>query len=538
MLIGRGRNLALLSLLALSCAQISYARNESQELESRRAEEAKGFTVNVVNEIQNIFGDHAGAGHGTGIVVELKADRCVVFTNLHVVDKAVLDAQRLSIRVDIPGFEVQAEAPAKVVYTSPIHDFAVVEFDPRDLDDPAAAELLAPARLSKENVLDSKRLQRGTRVMASGYPYDSRVISTFGEISGAQRGLTGEQHLQVTAAINPGNSGGPLIDVETGEVIGINTAKIQGADNVGFSIPIDLVIKEYKVWKKRKHSGEIHVLNLAQQFLSSAIFFKDKENPIRKLVLERDPHFFKKHPGLIVVNEQRKGSPVHAGDILFSCQDMTIGGNFQKLQEMVLYTDSATLPCEVIRSGAFVKVDVPIYSFVDPDPRAQNWDFIFVSGLLIGEPHPVYRLRSDKGLQIYQVQVGSEAEAMGLLPTSIITHIQRADGEQVALTSLAQLKEIVSQTKYPLERLHFYVLKSVVERSEEAGGSRADDFARPALLGNPQILPLAVGQVFTPENFPLAKVFEDHDFENRDPSKMWHNYLGVCEEAAASAAAP
>ena len=44
--------------------------------------------------------------------------------------------------------------------------------------------------------------------------------------------------LQISAAINSGNSGGPLLDLN-GRVIGINTAGAQGANNIGFAIPID-----------------------------------------------------------------------------------------------------------------------------------------------------------------------------------------------------------------------------------------------------------------------------------------------------------
>ncbi len=106
---------------------------------------------------------------------------------------------------------------------------------------------------------DSDKLEIGQRVFAIGHPFGLGFALTTGLISGFGRvlGLPSIFHdrvIQTSAAINPGNSGGPLIDAD-GKVIGVNTAVLMGAQNIGFSIPINkvkTVIDEF-----RKHGRVI-----------------------------------------------------------------------------------------------------------------------------------------------------------------------------------------------------------------------------------------------------------------------------------------
>lgn len=95
---------------------------------------------------------------------------------------------------------------------------------------------------------NSTALSQGTVVLACGHPegYDFYGSLTFGIISGLNRhfGTNGVDYIQIDAPINHGNSGGPLYNLQ-GQIIGINTLKLQSVDieGMGFSIPIHQVIE-------------------------------------------------------------------------------------------------------------------------------------------------------------------------------------------------------------------------------------------------------------------------------------------------------
>ena len=101
---------------------------------------------------------------------------------------------------------------------------------------------LSPATLgSSEDVqVGDEVLAIGNALDLGGEPSVTRGIVSAKDRSIQDTGISLENLIQTDAAINPGNSGGPLVNA-SGEVVGINTAIIPDAQNIGFSIAIDSV---------------------------------------------------------------------------------------------------------------------------------------------------------------------------------------------------------------------------------------------------------------------------------------------------------
>ncbi len=90
----------------------------------------------------------------------------------------------------------------------------------------------------------SADLMIGETIVAIGNPFGLSNTVTAGVVSAKGRSVKGENgqtytdFIQTDASINPGNSGGPLVNVD-GEMVGVATAIIGGAQGIGFAIPVD-----------------------------------------------------------------------------------------------------------------------------------------------------------------------------------------------------------------------------------------------------------------------------------------------------------
>jgi Do/DeqQ family serine protease len=153
-------------------------------------------------------------GIGSGFIINANGQ---ILTNAHVVDGA--DTVTVTLK-DGRTFK------GKVLGEDQVTDVAVVKI---------SSENLPTVTLG-----DSSQLQPGDEAIAIGNPLGLDNTVTSGIISAKGRTISDKRidFLQTDAAINPGNSGGPLLNSQ-GQVIGINTAIIQGAQGIGFAIPIN-----------------------------------------------------------------------------------------------------------------------------------------------------------------------------------------------------------------------------------------------------------------------------------------------------------
>ncbi|KAL3939207.1 MAG: hypothetical protein SGBAC_006020 [Bacillariaceae sp.] len=167
-------------------------------------------------------------GQGSGLIF---SDKGYILTNAHVVE----DANKVTVTLT-DGRVYHC----KVMGTDEIVDVAVLKII---MDDGPAIDNLPVAELG-----DSDTLSVGKLVIAVGSPGGLDNTVTMGIISGLERSsaIVGIPHkkvdyIQTDAAINPGNSGGPLVDVETGQVVGINAAIRAHMEGTSFAIPINRV---------------------------------------------------------------------------------------------------------------------------------------------------------------------------------------------------------------------------------------------------------------------------------------------------------
>ena len=230
-------------------SQTQYSATKTSQTVAQANEESKQI-ADVVEEVSNsVVGisklqDNGNSifltdgsiklGLGTGIIV---SEDGYIVTNEH-----VSGSKYSSCYVTL---ENGKEYQANVVWSDTDLDLLIIKINVKGLE--------------YANLGDSDKIRPGEKVYAIGNPigFEFQRTVTSGIISAVDRTIKIEEEdktsymedlIQTDATINPGNSGGPLIN-PNGEVIGINSIKIDSAESIGFAIPINIIkpiIQSYK----------------------------------------------------------------------------------------------------------------------------------------------------------------------------------------------------------------------------------------------------------------------------------------------------
>lgn len=278
-------------------------------------------------------------GTGSGFVINSEGQ---IITNAHVVDGA--DTVTVTLR-DGRTFE------GKVLGEDKLTDIAVVKINAGTM--PAVA------------IGNSDGLRPGQWAIAIGNPLGLDKTVTVGVISATDRsssqvGVPDKRigFIQTDAAINPGNSGGPLLNAR-GEVIGVNTAIIGGAQGLGFAIPINRV-QQIAQQLIAKGKVEHPFVGIQMATITPEIKERIKNSSNRNILVNADE-------GVLVIgvlpNSPASRAGLKAGDIIQKVgnQNVTTADKVQQVIETRQVGDQ--LQMDIQRNGQLQAVQVQLGAF-------------------------------------------------------------------------------------------------------------------------------------------------------------------------------
>ncbi|MFO0332841.1 MAG: S1C family serine protease, partial [Bacteroidota bacterium] len=173
------------------------------------------------------------------------------------------------------------------------------------------------------------------------------VVSALGRTLRSQNGMLVDNVIQSDAALNPGNSGGPLIST-AGDVVGVNTAIIQGANGLSFSVDINTA-KE--VASQLIQNGRVFKAYLG---------FQLQEVPLNTKVKR---HFhLPNEKGLFVVGIEKDSpasrSQIQEGDIIVSFNNKPVNTMNQLFKELTRKDILSMVDVSVVRHAEMLNVSI------------------------------------------------------------------------------------------------------------------------------------------------------------------------------------
>ena len=195
--------------------------------------DANRYTVKIYNSTDTPFiEDTYNPASGSGFLID--KTNGIIITNAHV--------GGYSPALNRINFKYSDPVQTKQVYIDPDIDLELLQIDPQ----------LIPKNAIEAKLQCKNDYKPGQGVVAFGHPAGKDFTITRGIISAIRYETDFFESIQTDAAINRGNSGGPLIDISTGEVIGISSFGVEDNQGLNFALPSYTVCKVLELFKNKK----------------------------------------------------------------------------------------------------------------------------------------------------------------------------------------------------------------------------------------------------------------------------------------------
>ncbi len=296
------------------------------------------------DQLQRMPRERVERGTGSGFIINKEGD---IITNAHVVS----GADKVTVILK-DGRQIEG----KVIGSDELTDIAVIQ--------------VKSDNLPTVSLGSSSNLQPGDWAIAIGNPLGLDNTVTAGIISaiGRKSGQIGVDKrvsfIQTDAAINPGNSGGPLLN-QNGEVIGVNTAIIQGAQGLGFAIPIETA---QRIAKQLIQNGKVSRAYLGIQMVTVDPNVKKQVNQDSNLGIQ-----ISEDKGVLITRVVEDSPAAKAGakrgDVIvkFDNQEIITADQVTQLVEDRAVGDKIRM--EVKRNGQTVALNVEAAQFPQKFPN-------------------------------------------------------------------------------------------------------------------------------------------------------------------------
>ena len=372
--------LLIILMLLITISKVSYA---SEDVLS----DANLYTVKFRTSIDKPFREDKTAGlrKGSGFLVDKQ--KGLILTNAHVTGRS-----KSKVRV---AFKNYGFHPVKQIYVDPRVDIAIVQIDPK----------LIPKEAKAAKLKCVGQVPSGTSVAAFGHPKDLSFSASRGIVS-KYRFFLGKDVIQTDTAINSGNSGGPLIEMDTGLVVGINKSSYKKSTGLSFAVPAKKACIIIDLFNEDKNPSPINL-------------------PIR-FAEDREAEDYLK-----VSSFYYKGKNIEIGSSLIAVNDIKI----KTPSELDFLLRGKTGEAKLTFKNNLTTKNYNVT--IKPEEKVLDRKYLYLSGAIISRDSRAMYDEKEKPFLIHSVVDGTEAELAGLWQHCWIKSINGIEPQ-----SLMEIKKI------------------------------------------------------------------------------------------------